>query len=847
MYAYLDIPTIISGGTVAYLDPQEKVWIGQSGRKFPLCKLQEKWHDALAPFNNVAGFNHGEPYYPKTLFRFPLRMSASELSENIYSLNRLEELIDALRGEANLLLPFLRCVDTIEVHRISPDGIFSLIFKVEIAELCKASLKSKRRCLLEQLKAAHSRQSYGISNSIDFIADFHVEVTDCCTVSRSGSTHFLVAATVGSSSSLICEAAKKQKVFPWVGAALQLDTPLLNNGRIFCFLPMPVDAASKLPIHVNGTFGLNDDRRSMKWPGLERKNDPTANWNELLVSQLLPPCYVKLLIEAKALMPSAKFYEAWPEVKVIKGTHWEKILCPLFQSLFAYPVLWSERTEVLRETGQWVTYGNAVLTPPMEKLPPVLHKALSDSGLKLVTVPTRVWDGLRAAGKVVTEVNPRLARQQFRNQVHSYVNVDPVGKGILLKYCLKDKQYNDLQGIHLLPLANGNFVYFQQRSYYATSRVYLCNSTCPHYLLPNLDHMLVNIKNDQSLLDNLRDVANSSYTQLTLLTVNDVAQLLPQSMPSSWCSGYNSVMSMTSCNFPSSWFENFWKWVRNHNLNLFQNLFVLPVGTNDVVRLKQNQAVVHISQYSSYSQHLLSAFNKLGIMYCLQSSYPYVHHNLLSNYVNQYNGNGILDSIHIASRYSSAVLTQDEAQALSSRLVQDTLYMTSQRIAVIKGLSIFSLTPNSSRILCSPNKAASCPLKRAIIEPASLRALVNQLPSNLMLFSRNSHSDLRLLQLVSVESPNDATFLCQFIFPLISSKGIPDRYIDPIMNEILRISTSYAMNDRTVQSSLSQLAFVRISSGYRQAPNILFDPSNTTLAELYKGESVFPIEPYNSS
>ena len=844
----LDIPTIISGETVAYLDPQEKVWINRSGRKFPLSKLQGKYHDALAPFTDVAGFSNDTEflYYPKTLFRFPLRKSPSELSENIYSLERLEELINALRGEANLLLPFLRSVDTIEVHRISREGRFSPIFKVEIAELSKAPLKIERQMFLEQLKVAHSRQSYGISNLIDFIADFHIEVTDYCAMNRSGSTHFLVAATVGSSSSAICEAAKKQKVFPWVGTALQLDAPLSNNGRIFCFLPMPVDASSKLPVHVNGTFGLNDDRRSMKWPGLERRNDPTANWNKLLVSQLLPPCYVKLLIKAKDIILPAKFYEAWPEVTVIKGTHWENVLCPLFSDLLTHPVFWSERTEALRQTGEWVGYANAVLTPPKEKLPSVLHRALSDSGLKLVTVPQKVWDGLALARKAVTEVSPKLARKQFRNQIHSYVNIDPIGKGILLEYCLKDKQYNDLQGIYLLPLANGNFVPFQPRTIY-TNRVYLCNSMCPRYLLPNLDHMLVDVgSNNQSLDNNLRDVANSNFTQLAMLTVNEIAQLLPQSMPSAWQSTYGSVVSLSNCNFPTSWFESFWKWVKNHNLNLFQNQFVLLVGTNNVVRLKPNQAVIYISQYNSCSQHLLCAFDKLGIMYCLQSRFPYIQHQSLSQYVNQYNANGILDSIHIASRYSSTALTKEEAQALSSRLVQDTPYLISQRRSVILGLAMFSLTPNSSQALSSPNKAASCPLKRAIIEPANLSALIRQLPSNIQLFSRNDYNELRLLQLASVESPTDTYFLCQHFFPLIRSNLIPDGCIDPLMNEILRIGTSLAMNDHNFRSSLSQLAFVRTASGLRQTPINLFDPSNTVLAELYKGENVFPIEPYNS-
>ena len=833
---------------MAYLDPQEKVWINRSGRKFPLSKLQGKYHDALAPFTDVAGFRNDTEflYYPKTLFRFPLRKSPSELSENIYSLERLEELIDALRGEANLLLPFLRSVDTIEVHRISCKGRFSPIFKVEIAELSKASLKSERQWFLKQLKAAHSRQSYGISSLIDFIADFHIEVTDHCARNRNGSTHFLVAATVGSSSSIICKAAKKQKAFPWVGTALQLDAPFSNSGRIFCFLPMPVDAASKLPVHVNGTFGLNDDRRSMKWPGPDRKNDPTANWNELLVSQLLPNCYVKLLIKAKDIITPAKFYEAWPEVTVIKGTHWDKILCPLFSDLFIHSVLWSERTEALRQTGEWVGFANAVLTPPKEKLPSVLHRALSDSGIKLVTVPKRVWDGLALVKKAITEVSPKLARKQFRNHINSYVNVDPIGKGILLRYCLKDKHYNDLQGIVLLPLANENFVPFQQRTRY-TSKVYICNTMCPRYLLPNLDHILVDVgSNDQSLHDNLSDVAASNCTQLAMLTVNEVAKLLPRSMPSAWQSSSGSVESLANSNFPTSWFESFWKWVKHYNLKLFQNQFVLLVGTNSVARLKPNQAIIYILQYSSCSQHLLSVFDKLGVMYCLQSRFPYLQHKSLSQYLNKYDANGILDSIHMASRYNGTALTKEEAQALSSRLAQDTPSMTSQRNSVILGLAMFSLTPNSSQALCSPNTAASCPLKRAIIEPTNLCTVVKQLPSNFLLFSQNDYSELRLLQLANVECPTDTKFLCQCIFPLMSSKVIPDHCVDPIMNEILHIGTSLVMKDHNFRSSLSQLAFVQTASGFRQSPINLFDPSNTKLAELYKGENVFPTEPYNS-
>ena len=830
---------------MVYLDPQETVWRNKSGQKFTLSKLQDKCPDALAPFRNIAGFNLGDPYYPKTLFRFPLRTTPSELSENIYSLDRLEELIDALRGEANLLLPFLRSVDTIEVHRISPEGCFSLIFKVEIASFHKPSLKSKRQRFLEELKAAHSKQSYGISNLLEFVADFHVEVTDYCVKNQSGSTHFLVVATVGSTSSTICEAAKKQKVFPWVGAALQLDTPLSNNGRIFCFLPMPLDVSSKLPVHVNGTFSLNDDRRSIKWPA-EQGNDPaaTSNWNGLLVSQLLPQCYVKLLLNAKCIdkLSPAKFYSAWPEVNVLQNTHWEQILVPLFSDIFKYPVLWSENTEALKEVGEWVAHTTAVFVPLTHKLPSVVHRVLSSYSLKLVSIPEKIWQALRASDIAVTEVSPRIARNKLSTNVTKYMSIDTVGKWELLRYCLEDKQYSELQGLSLLPLANGVFVPFQKYNPYSSSKVYLCNNDYPRYLLPNLDHMLVDVSDDQSLYNDLRDVTTSNQTQLALLTAYDVSQLLPKSMPSS--------LTLNDPCFNSSWFEKFWKWVGSKNLNWFEGQSLLPVGSNKIIRLKPKQAVVYIPHYNSCSPLLLSAFEKLGVMYSLQSRFPYLQHPSLSQYVNQFNTDGVLDSIYTASCYSNALLSPDESQALLSLFAQNTFNQTPQHqiLTVLKSLPIFMSCSNSSCKLYSVTSVTTNSLlKKPIIEPANLGQVLSQLPSTIIIFSQNDHKQIALLNLIGVEHSSETNFLVNHIFPLIHHRAIDDGYIDPLMNEVHRISSLLIVKDSSFAFHLSQLAFVRTGPRLRQYPRGLFDPSNTLLKQLYEGENVFPTDPYNSS
>ena len=109
---------------------------------------------------------------------------------------------------------------------------------------------------------------------------------------------------------------------------------------MFCVLPMPIEVTCKLPVHVYGTFSINDERRELKWWGFERKNDQSAQWNHLLVEKLLPPCYASLLLQhAKMLLQPQQFYGAWPNTNKVRGTHWEGVLTPLLTTLFSESVI----------------------------------------------------------------------------------------------------------------------------------------------------------------------------------------------------------------------------------------------------------------------------------------------------------------------------------------------------------------------------------------------------------------------------------------------------------------------------------------------------------------------------
>ena len=173
-----------------------------------------------------------------------------------------------------------------------------------------------------------------------------------------------------------------------------------------------------------------------------------------------------------------------------------------------------------------------------------MKKVLSSCGVQLVTIPAIMWQAIRFARVGITEVSPMLARSNMRSYPGSYSSVDQYGKRVILTYCLSDNCYHDLSGLSLLPLANGTFTTFDKHH----TAVYLCSADCPRSLLPNLDHLLVDLSDDPSLQMSLYQVAASQHTRLRVLTEREVANLLPQAMPSNWRS--SSLVSMPTPSYP---------------------------------------------------------------------------------------------------------------------------------------------------------------------------------------------------------------------------------------------------------------------------------------------------------
>ena len=844
------------------MDPQGNIWPGHSGRQYAITS--PKMRATLAPFDRIGEFCTDMATYPYTLFRFPLRSHASGLSEKCYDIHMLKELLEALKDEAQFLLIFLRSIVSINVVEINESGKHINLFEVSINSCDRERISEKRQSFLQELKSSNLKLRKS-TYRILYEAKFHVTAKDEESGGEPLEKHWLVTATVGSDELLDLQAANKQKVFPWVGCALELDNYKQivdeNGGRIFCFLPLPNETRSPLPIHVNGTFGLNDNRRSIKWPSKERKHDSTADWNMTIVQSLLPHCYALLIKNAiKEGVPSHYVYASWPQCDKLKRTPWSGLMQPLFDILFQSEVLWSTISPDANE-GKWVSLKEATITS--SDISAIVYKVLSDCGLHLVDYSDHpnISGAVRFANKKVSELSSSLARQIIRSKkAIKYQDLPPTTKHKLLHYCLLDGKFNELEGLELLPLADGSFITFALST--SDNACYVCNERHPSTLLPGLNHRLVDLTSqDLNLHKELLRAASTNKTQLQTLYPEVVAHLLPQCMPPKWNKKMYAPVSGSA--FSSTWFETFWKWIARHNnLDLFKDMMVLPVVKTCsvkselcIARLVSKSCIILVSENSNLDtdSNLMRGLEKLDLYFTgtLDSLFPYLQHcRLLKEYVyttspnsvlsalkNTYNSNEQLQKLH------SIKITADEAKA-----IQVFFSDIRNRDEVLSHLPIF-ISENCSELhsITSAGKRSRGGKAVVITTDSSNRFESSKdiLPPNLVLL-RNSYHQKKLVMPYTdmVDSLHWVDFILRHLFPMIQANKYPHSRVELLIEEILEQLTSPKLHRRaSLIENIKKIAFLKKGDTF-VPPYKLFDPGKPQLLNMLPVE-MFPKEPFN--
>ena len=821
----IDLPVIISEDTCVFLEPQLLVWSGKPGQRYSLESLSNHCPEAVAPFTGIDGFSSClSNFKGKTMFRFPLRKKSSKIWGEIYDISKLESLLSSLKQEAKYLLLFLRSVCSIEVLQINARGVISSLFSVSISQEHHSLHIYNQQKILRAIEDLTSK-----ANSLTLYGQMHLESSHFKVAVKDNETQthvkheFLVVHQVGSNNQDVWQLAEKQNVLPWVGVACELNNLISSFGRIFCVLPLPVEDRSPFYVHVNGTFAVSSNRRSIKWEAQERRHDEQAMWNKVLVENCLPFCYFKLI--SKLIdMKSPEVYNYWPDIGKVSGTQWGGLLKPFYNFLFNH----NKIVHTQLDGGKWINITEAVFANCD------VSKAIADALLKCnVNLVILGGNCIKAIQKYHTgtkkDLSPAIAKFYLKHNKLAYSSALRNDKLDILRYCLADNRYADLDGLCLLPMADGSFKEFKKITLESS---YLCSSDNPSSLLPGLESRLVKMYiEDQKLHINLKAVAVSGQTQLVLLGDVEVSTLLAQCSTNLWSQDQ---------------LQHFWEWLNKRNLSPFKNSKILPVklpsGFTNILELKRQVGVVYIPQvlFLFGSNELIASFKKCGIKFADSRDFPYLSHSQLSHYVYQFDPNEILDAMESLT-FGSINFLQHEALALQQFFTKSSFHGLNYRLSTFSKLPLFEVLQYNDSTRYSLNSIKSYN-NQVIAIRNKYDFKTDLIEDDPFIIDTYSHNDIHLLNVLCNANVicfmSETDYLLKIAFQQIQSGKF--RNVVPFMLSVLDNFSSPHYKQQ-IAGALRDLPFIKTALlGAYKAPCNLFDPENEFLVKLFNGEDKFP-------
>ncbi|XP_035995653.1 sacsin [Fundulus heteroclitus] len=583
VYHITDVPSIFSSGHLGLMDPQEQIF-GERNGGF-LWSLDDEehqqslmtMHDQFQPYRDIVSLLSKQrwsqiienQYFSGTLFRFPLRNKASEISDNLYDSDKVVELFDSFVADADLSLLFLKSVSSVSLIHVSEDGTVNTRLEVKSSEPIEGLLKQEDDSDVEGLTKFRL-----ITESSEEHKETKWLVTTC-TMKESKVPN-------------LDRLAKKLSFLPRVDLAFPLDEQRdCSQGRLSCFLPLPNNESNKtgLPVYVNACFGLTDNRRHIKWEEEDQKHDEHALWNELLVKEVLPQAYVMIIQDAIKLcqqtaLPVSSVYNLWPDVTQMQHKDkWLNVAVDVFHHLL------NQNMAVLslaRDETHFIPLSEAVMPckgPTNMETLSAIERFLVSCGENLVSLPAKAVRAIEA----YPHSNPKCVTPSFlrkvlhRSGVH---NISKEDKLCVLEYILSDGKYRELEGLQLLPLSDGSFRSFTNKE---EDTALIDNKEFPRMLLPNCKNLFIPNNLSSTCRTHLKELAKLEKFRVINMDKNHVVQYTRKHLPLDWKQTEKRCVTWDTSNShhpPLDWLHEFWRFLNSHYIELscFKEIPLIPVS-----------------------------------------------------------------------------------------------------------------------------------------------------------------------------------------------------------------------------------------------------------------------------
>ncbi|TRY91660.1 hypothetical protein DNTS_003327, partial [Danionella cerebrum] len=832
-----DLPCIFSSKHLAMFDPQKKMFGDEEeGYRWSLEDGEDResllsCRDQFQPFMNIISqiisssweqVVREEQFFNGTLFRFPLRNEASEISDNLYESAKVTQLFDSFLADADISLLFLRNVTSITLMHIDTEGHPNTRLSVSVSDhsdfprpYTEHECFDRKTCF-KTLSRVPQQPKETTSRWL---------VTTC----------LLKPGYQPEGDGL----ASKLSFTPQVDAAFPVDRERsLCIGRLSCFLPLPKNESNQtgLPVHFNACFGLTDNRRFIKWLEEDQKNDDSAIWNEFLIKELFPHVYTMMVLDAiqaskNDLLPAATVYNLWPDLSITaRHERWHAVARASLQHLFKFNIF-----HLVQDEKVWVSPSDAVI--PVNNASSVVMSAvrrfLIAGGEKLIAVPEHVLESVCQIfhqREALKQVTPSLVRDVLRRSTTA--DLEKTDKHHLLEFILSDEKFSELKGLKLLPLSDGSFTTFSNEE---KDAVLIDNETFPRSLLPFCKtHFLPNDLSPSCTMQ-LRKLGTKNIYNIINLDAKHVAELSRKSLPMDWKKAQGDVAWNTS-DPPKTWLSEFWKFLDLNfkTLSYFLEMPLIPVeplqssgSVITLVRLQNNTTVIFESSVeSALSNPIQSVLKKAGCSVIKRSEF--LRHQELDRYVLPASPRNVLQVFMNAPRdrvikgIESA--SPDQKEQMKGYLSSLTSLLDSEK-SLLASLPLFRRRSG---------EYAAVQSKLAVFSETT-PAIPKNLPMPANILQCASEAERRLLSLLSIE-PMDAAKLALHLVQYIETGGLHKAAEQKIVSWILNAGSILLSQSPELLARMKSLRFIDSTQEEPQQVSSVFDPNNATFQELFEAD-----------
>ena len=463
-------------------------------------------------------------HYNGTLFWFPLRAESSSLSDTTYNQGKILDLFKSFQTEAIHSLLFLKSLCRVELQCRGSDTTYDLpngnpFFVVDLEDP-DSVIKDERRRFLNKIQETCQKRPTADIVSVTK-PTFKTRSLPEEKLEEEGSWLVVNMFKGGKMSDKMKSLVHDRDLSysPFVGVAVPInDIPGDFKGHVFCFLPLPQEKKSLtgLPVHVNGYFAMSQNRRHLKWASADQENfhmhrDKAIEWNECLVTEIIPVAYGRLINELIAVSQSsansaeavAAVYRCFPDMSKV-GTKWEKCVKMVYRDLLQTNCIFVEKHRA------WIKPNQPMYTTFDQQN---VARSTKDSVIRVLdcyknvnntTIPEHLWRFLKKL-TALKDISPKeFVRILKSGDAYSHCIAED-DKLNILDYIMKDKEFGLLQELELLPLEDGSFIKFQHKGS-KTSPVYFCKKE-ETLLFPGLENKLVSTRTNEKLTNVLQILA----------------------------------------------------------------------------------------------------------------------------------------------------------------------------------------------------------------------------------------------------------------------------------------------------------------------------------------------------